>query len=62
MSYLEYSEQILEKVSFDRQLFEKELRKAIRLLTDADVRELRNWCLLHYQSVYLAIILACFDS
>jgi hypothetical protein len=44
-SMLEYTKLILEKVSFDRRLFEKELRKAIRYLIEPEVRELERWCL-----------------
>lgn len=43
MTMLEYSKLILEKVSFDRKLFEKELKKAITLLTGIDRKDLQNW-------------------
>lgn len=42
---LEYSKTILEKVSFDRSLFEKELRKALKMLVDCDRQELQQWVL-----------------
>ena len=34
VSWLDYSKKILEKVSFDAQLFAKELNKAINILYD----------------------------
>ena len=43
MNMLEYSKMILEKVSFDRRLFEKELKKALRQLVGKDREELAMW-------------------
>jgi hypothetical protein len=43
MNMLEYSKIILEKVSFDRKLFEKELKKALRQLVGKDREELTQW-------------------
>lgn len=43
MSMLEYSKLILEKVSFDRKLFQKELKKALRQLVGTDRDELVRW-------------------
>jgi hypothetical protein len=40
---LEYQMMILEKVSFDKSLFEKELRKSLSLLSTNDLLELRKW-------------------
>ena len=40
---LEFYKTILEKVSFDRTLFEKEFNKAIIDLSFKDSNELRNW-------------------
>ena len=45
VSMLEYTKLILEKVSFDRKLFEKELTKAIRYLIEPELRELERWCM-----------------
>ena len=47
-SLLEYSKVILEKVSFDLALFEKELVKAISGLVDQEASELLNWCMRHF--------------
>ncbi|MBC7923180.1 MAG: hypothetical protein H7Z75_19035 [Ferruginibacter sp.] len=41
---LEYTKLILEKVSFDRKLFEKELRKALAYLTGDERMSLKGWC------------------
>lgn len=40
---LEYTKFILERVSFDPQLFKKEYYKAIARLVEEDVKELRDW-------------------
>ena len=40
---LEYTKMILEKVSFDVRLLEKEYRKAIAMLSPLEVRELNTW-------------------
>jgi hypothetical protein len=48
-SMLEYSKIILENVSFDAQLFRKELLKAVKTLVDEEREELLMWCLIRYQ-------------
>jgi hypothetical protein len=40
----EYTKQILTKVSFDRNLFRKELIKSIQLLKREERRLLKVWC------------------
>jgi hypothetical protein len=40
---LEYSKLILEKVSFDNKLFEKELIKSINILMPEEIKELLSW-------------------
>jgi hypothetical protein len=52
---LEYYKFILERVSFDALLFEKEFRKAISNLLENEARELRDWVRNHYQK-YAALI------
>ncbi len=47
-SMLEYSKEILQKVSFDPELFQKELQKAIRMLGEDEVRELILWCRIQF--------------
>ncbi|WP_224490698.1 hypothetical protein [Robertkochia flava] len=43
----EYTKTVLEKVSFDVQLFRKELEKAVKRLLPHELDELRIW-LMHY--------------
>jgi len=44
MSRLEYNKLILQKVSFNQMLFEKELSKAMNHLSREDIIELHFWC------------------
>lgn len=48
MPMLEYFKMILEKVSFDKLLFEKELRKALAQLKPTEREDLRRWCYLKF--------------
>lgn len=57
---LNYVKLILQKVSFDRHLFEKELRKAIASLLPQELEELRAWCYEQYSSKYYLILDKCF--
>lgn len=57
---LSYVKKILSRVSFDAKLFEKELRKAIKVLIADEVQELRNWCYANYGNQYGAILNRCF--
>lgn len=60
MPMLTYVKTVLSKVSFDALLFEKELRKAIRMLIVEEVQELRNWCYNRFGGEYEAILNRCF--
>lgn len=53
---LEYFKIILSKVSFDRRLFERELRKAIKSLVEDELNELRKWCYDQFGQIYGPII------
>ncbi len=57
---LNYVKTVLTKVSFDALLFEKELRKAIRLLIADEVNDLRSWCYNRFGNVHGAILNRCF--
>ena len=59
---LEYVKTILRKVSFDRQLFEKELRKAIASLLNEEVAKLKEWCYRKFRQVYEPILNRCFAA
>jgi len=43
-NFSEYSKMILEKVCFDKHLFEKELAKSLKYLKPNQKKELMNWC------------------
>ncbi|MDJ1472021.1 hypothetical protein QNI19_07665 [Cytophagaceae bacterium DM2B3-1] len=58
---LEYAKTILDKVSFDRRLFEKELRKAVSNLLKEEVQTLKAWCYEKYGQVYAAVLDQCFS-
>jgi hypothetical protein len=53
---LEYVKTILLKVSFDKILFEKELRKAFRMLVPVELQELKTWCYQQFAKVYHRIL------
>ena len=57
---LKYAKEILTKVSFDAQLFEKELRKAIKMLVTEELHELRVWCHEKFGKLYHTLINRCF--
>lgn len=59
---LEYFKTILAKVSFDRWLFEKELKKAIKSLVPTEIVKLRNWCYEQYAHIYESILNKCFAT
>lgn len=58
---LEYVKVILQKVSFDRFLFEKELKKGLRLLQPKEVDSLREWCYQHFVKQYRTVLNSCFE-
>lgn len=55
-SMLEYIKIILQKVSFDHRLFEKELRKAIRMLMPEEIKKLKLWCYERFSSNHQPIL------
>ena len=57
---LNYVKTVLTKVSFDALLFEKELRKAIRMLIADEINELKNWCYTSFGREHEAILNRCF--
>ena len=57
---LEYVKMILQKVSFDTILFEKELRKGIRLLIKDEISELKDWCYNRFNIQYHQVLQRCF--
>lgn len=53
---LEYVKTILNKVSFDRILFEKELIKALHILVPKELKELKKWCYKNFGHIYQVIL------
>ncbi len=53
---LEYVKTILQKVSFSKHLFERELRKGLRYLMPAEVDEFRDWCYEKFGLTYQPIL------
>lgn len=43
----DYTKKVLERVSFDPQLFIKELKKAVRALLPYEIEHLRKWLLFY---------------
>lgn len=54
---IELSKKILIKVSFDRQLFHKELKKALKWIKDTDeLQDFKEWCIVEFGHLYPSII------
>ncbi len=58
---LEFSKKVLNKVSFDKNLFKKELQKSIRWVSKKELIHLKVWTLTTF-SQYKNIILEVFDQ
>ena len=56
MTTFEYIKMILSKVSFDRKLFEKELKKGIKRLVQHEVKELKKWCYSQFGELYRGVL------
>ena len=56
---LEFSKKVLNKVSFDKKLFKKELQKSLRWLNKREMTHLKIWTLATF-SQYKNIILEVF--
>ena len=59
---LEYIKTILVKVSFDKKIFEKELRKAIRSLIGDELDDLKQWCYAQFYDTHPHVLRRCFVS
>ena len=58
----ELSKQILQKVSFDKILFRKELMKAVKWLKPDERMLLYAWCLTTFGTVYKDVIMDVYKS
>ncbi len=57
----ELTKKILVRVSFDPLLFQKELTKAIRWMSNSEeVFRLREWCIKEFGTVYPSIVYTAF--
>ena len=59
---LEYTKMILLKVSFNRSLFEKELRKALKLVQPPDLTDFRMWCYQQFSRLYRRVLKKVFGN
>jgi hypothetical protein len=59
---LDYVKTVLSKVSFDRALFEKELRKALAMLVPEEIYQLRDWCYRKFGNLYENILNKHFEA
>ena len=59
---LDHQKIILENISDDKQLFQKELEKSIKWLSPEDQQKLYLWLKTKYWSSHKKIILAAFDK
>ncbi|MBK9177689.1 MAG: hypothetical protein IPM46_15435 [Flavobacteriales bacterium] len=59
---MEFSKQVLHKVSFDPRLFKKELIKARKWVGQSDQLVLKAWCLATFGHVYKDVILEVFQN
>lgn len=59
---MEFSKQVLQKVSFDPRLFKKELIKARKWVGQSDQLVLKAWCLATFGHLYKDMILEVFQS
>lgn len=58
---LELTKKILQSVSFDPKLFQKELNKALKWITDAEeVQRFQEWCIVEFGTKYPVIIRQAF--
>ncbi|MCH7407829.1 hypothetical protein MM239_00350 [Belliella sp. DSM 111904] len=53
---LEYVKTVLMKVSFDKSLFEKELRKSLNLILPDEIKEFQLWCYRTFSTVYEPVL------
>ena len=58
----ELSKNILEKVSFDKTLFRKELTKAVKWLQPGEKTLLKVWCLTTFGHQYKDVILEVYKN
>lgn len=58
----EFSKEVLQKVSFDKKLFKKELKKSKKWLKKEERILLKAWCLATFGHVYRDVIIETFEQ
>ncbi|MBN2174364.1 MAG: hypothetical protein JW731_09540 [Bacteroidales bacterium] len=58
---LRYTETVLQKVSFNKDLFKKELSKSLKWLKKEEVIILQTWCILNFGAIYMDVIKEVFN-
>ncbi len=60
---LEMTKKILSSVSFDRNLFQKELNKALKWISDTEeLKKFKVWCIVEFGGIYPNIISRAFEK
>ena len=59
---LDFAKKVLLNVSFDKDLFQKELIKVTKLLGKKELVALYTWCLLNYGETYKEVITQVFSE
>ncbi len=59
---LELSKTILSKISFDKYLFRKELKKAVKWVKPNETLVLKVWCIAQFGHMYKDVIQEVFDA
>ena len=58
---LKYTKTVLQKVSFNKDLFNKELRKSLKWLKRDEVVILKTWCIINFGYIYSDVITEVFS-
>lgn len=59
---IEYAKELLPKVAFSKELFEKELHKCIAWVEHDELEELHVWCKEKFNSIYPEVIANAFNN
>ena len=59
---LDYVKMILTKVSFNKALFEKELRKSLHMILPAELVDFRRWCYQQFSRIYRRVLKRVFGE
>ena len=61
-SMLNYTKSLLQKISFDKLLFIKELKKSLTRLKEDEIINLKYWCLITFPNLYQNEIFESYQS